>query len=55
MILSDIGENLTLQNNGSNGDSVPATVPGSEVVRLTRIPTADHAPSRSFPPPPHSR
>jgi hypothetical protein len=27
MILSNIGENLTLLNNGSNGDSVPATVP----------------------------
>jgi hypothetical protein len=29
VILSNIGENLTLLNNGSNGDSVPATVPGS--------------------------
>jgi hypothetical protein len=29
MILSNIGENLALLNNGSNGDSVPATVPGS--------------------------
>jgi hypothetical protein len=36
MVLSNIGENLALLNNGSNGDSVPATVPGSELVRLTR-------------------
>jgi hypothetical protein len=35
MILSNIGENTALLNNGSNGDSVPATVPGSELVRLT--------------------
>jgi hypothetical protein len=34
--LSNIGENLALLNNGSNGDSVPATVPGSELVGLTR-------------------
>jgi hypothetical protein len=27
MILSHIGEHLALLNNGSNGDSVPATVP----------------------------
>jgi hypothetical protein len=33
MILSNISENLTLLNNGSNGDSVPATVPGSKLVR----------------------
>src|SRR5919106_853510 len=36
MIPPNIGENLTLLNNGSNGDSVPATVPGSELVRPTR-------------------
>jgi hypothetical protein len=36
MVLSNLGENLALLNNGSNGDSVPATVPGSELVRLTR-------------------
>jgi hypothetical protein len=36
MVPSNIGENLALLNNGSNGDSVPATVPGSELVRLTR-------------------
>jgi hypothetical protein len=29
MILSNIGENLALLNNGGNDDSVPATVPGS--------------------------
>jgi hypothetical protein len=33
---SNIGENLALLNNGSNGDSVPATVPGSEPVWLRR-------------------
>jgi hypothetical protein len=32
----NIGENLTLLDNGSNGDSVPATVPASELGRLTR-------------------
>jgi hypothetical protein len=32
----NIGENLALLNNGSNGDSVPRTVPGSELVRLMR-------------------
>ena len=36
MVLSNIGENLALLNNGSNGHSVPATVPGPELVRLTR-------------------
>jgi hypothetical protein len=36
VILASIGENLTLLNNGGNGDSVPATVPGPELVRLTR-------------------
>jgi hypothetical protein len=36
MIPPNIGENLALLNNGSNGDSVPATVPGSELFRLTR-------------------
>jgi hypothetical protein len=36
MLLSSIGENLALLNNGGNGDSVPATVPGSELVRLMR-------------------
>jgi hypothetical protein len=36
MILSTISENSTLLNNGSNGDSVPATVPGTAVIRLTR-------------------
>jgi hypothetical protein len=36
MVPSNMGENLTLINNGSNGDSVPATVPGSGPVRLTR-------------------
>jgi hypothetical protein len=30
MILSNIGENLALLNNGSNGDSVPAAVPEQE-------------------------
>jgi hypothetical protein len=30
MILANIDENLTLLNNGSNGDSVPATVPTAE-------------------------
>jgi hypothetical protein len=35
MILPNIGKNLSLDNNGSNGDSVPATVPGSELVGLT--------------------
>jgi hypothetical protein len=29
-ILASIDENLTLLNNGSNGDSVPATVPTAE-------------------------
>jgi hypothetical protein len=33
MVLSNIHDNLTLLNNGSNGDSVPGTVPGSELVR----------------------
>jgi hypothetical protein len=36
MVPSNIGENLALLNNGGNGDSVPATVPGSELGRLTR-------------------
>jgi hypothetical protein len=36
MIPPNIGENLALLNNGSNGDSAPATVPGSELVGLTR-------------------
>jgi hypothetical protein len=36
MILCNINENLALLNNASNGDSVPATVPGPELVRLTR-------------------
>jgi hypothetical protein len=31
MIVSNISENLTLLNNGSNGDSVPVTVLGSEL------------------------
>ena len=31
LILCNIGDNLALFNNGSNGDSVPATVPGSEL------------------------
>jgi hypothetical protein len=35
MVPSNIGEKLALLNNGSNGDSVPATVPGSELIRLT--------------------
>jgi hypothetical protein len=35
MVLPNIGDNLTLLNNGSNGDSVPATVPGSELIQLT--------------------
>jgi hypothetical protein len=35
MILPNIGDNLALLNNGSNGDSVPAPVPGSELVQLT--------------------
>jgi hypothetical protein len=35
-ILSNIDENLALLNNGSNGDPVPATVPESELVPLTR-------------------
>jgi hypothetical protein len=30
MVLSTIDENLALFNNGSNGDSVPATVPERE-------------------------
>jgi hypothetical protein len=32
MVPPNIGENLTLLNNGSNGDSVPATVPELELV-----------------------
>jgi hypothetical protein len=36
MSLSNIGDTVALLNNGNNGDSVPATVPGSELVRLTR-------------------
>ena len=36
MIPSNIDKNLTLLDNGSNGDSVPATVPGSELAQLTR-------------------
>jgi hypothetical protein len=32
MVLSNIDEHPALLNNGSNGDSVPATVPGSELV-----------------------
>jgi hypothetical protein len=30
-VLSNIDENLTLLDNAGNGDSVPATVPGSEL------------------------
>jgi hypothetical protein len=36
MILSNIGDNLVLLDNGSNGDSVPAIVPGAELGRPTR-------------------
>jgi hypothetical protein len=36
MSLSNIGDTVALLNNGSNSDSVPATVPGSELVRQTR-------------------
>ena len=36
MILSDISENLGLTDIGNNGDSVPATVPGSVLIRLMR-------------------
>jgi hypothetical protein len=32
MILYNIGENLTLHNNGSNGDSVPAAVPAARAL-----------------------
>jgi hypothetical protein len=36
MTLLNIGENLALLSNGSNSDSVPATVPESELIRPTR-------------------
>ena len=35
MILSNIGENLTLLNKDSNGHSVPATVPGKSHTSMT--------------------
>jgi hypothetical protein len=34
--MPNVGENLALLSDGSNSDSVPATVSGSELVRLTR-------------------
>jgi hypothetical protein len=34
LIIANIGANMALLDDGSNGDSVPATVPESSLVRL---------------------
>jgi hypothetical protein len=45
MMLSNIHDNLTLLNNGSNGDSVPATVP-EQVTTIGPRPTEPGPPGR---------